>query len=95
MELESSTGQAITRADNPSKVALLNDMELCNMNTSSAATPRIVIVGAGLAGLTCAYRLKQAGIPATIYEATDRVGGLVGPEEGFSMMVKLLNAAGN
>lgn len=37
--------------------------------------PRIVIVGAGLAGLTCAYRLKQAGISATIYEATNRVGG--------------------
>ncbi|PEQ95428.1 monoamine oxidase [Bacillus sp. AFS006103] len=83
MELESSTGQSITRADNPSKVALLNDMELCNMNTSSAATPRIVIVGAGLAGLTCAYRLKQAGIPATIYEATDRVGGRCWTRRGF------------
>jgi monoamine oxidase len=36
---------------------------------------RIVVVGAGLAGLTCAYRLKQAGFTASIHEAADRVGG--------------------
>jgi monoamine oxidase len=38
-------------------------------------TPRVVIVGAGLAGLTCAYRLKQEGIKAAIYEASSRIGG--------------------
>jgi monoamine oxidase len=36
---------------------------------------RIAIVGAGLAGLTCAYELKQAGQVATVYEASDRLGG--------------------
>jgi monoamine oxidase len=36
---------------------------------------RIAIVGGGLAGLTCAYELKQAGQTATVYEASDRVGG--------------------
>src|SRR4029079_11081028 len=41
----------------------------------AAAAPRIVIVGAGLAGLTCAYRLKQAGVTASLYEASDRTGG--------------------
>ncbi len=41
----------------------------------AAAAPRIVVVGAGLAGLTCAYRLKQAGYVAQVYEAADRVGG--------------------
>ena len=40
-----------------------------------AATPRVVVVGAGLAGLTCAYRLRQAGVIATVFEAADRVGG--------------------
>jgi monoamine oxidase len=36
---------------------------------------RVIVVGAGLAGLTCAYRLKQSGITATVYEANTRLGG--------------------
>jgi monoamine oxidase len=36
---------------------------------------RIVILGAGTAGLTCAYRLQQAGIHATVLEASPRIGG--------------------
>jgi len=36
---------------------------------------RIVILGAGTAGLTCAFRLQQRGIRATILEASPRVGG--------------------
>jgi monoamine oxidase len=37
---------------------------------------RIVVVGAGLAGLTCAYRLRQAGLVAQVHEAHPiRVGG--------------------
>ncbi len=40
-----------------------------------AAVTRVVVVGAGLAGLTCAYRLKQAGVVASVYEASGRVGG--------------------
>jgi len=41
----------------------------------SIAPARVVIVGAGLAGLTAAYRLKQKGIVATVYEANTRLGG--------------------
>lgn len=39
------------------------------------AAPRIAVVGGGLAGLTCAYRLKQAGLLSTVYEASERLGG--------------------
>ena len=39
------------------------------------AGPRIAVVGAGLAGLSCAYRLQQAGYAAQVYEASTRIGG--------------------
>ena len=35
----------------------------------------VLIVGAGIAGLTAAYRLEQAGVPIRIIEAQNRVGG--------------------
>jgi monoamine oxidase len=36
---------------------------------------RIAIVGGGIAGLNAAYKLKQAGLNATIYEGANRTGG--------------------
>ena len=44
---------------------------------------RIAIVGAGLAGITCAYRLVQAGITSQIYEAGGGVGGRTWTLRGF------------
>ena len=41
----------------------------------AAGNPRIAIIGAGLAGLSCAYDLKRAGYTAQVYEGSDRVGG--------------------
>jgi monoamine oxidase len=35
----------------------------------------VVIIGAGAAGLTCAYRLRQAGLRVRVFEARERVGG--------------------
>ncbi len=40
-----------------------------------AQAPRIAIVGAGMAGLNAAYKLKQAGLTATIFEGANRTGG--------------------
>lgn len=38
----------------------------------------VAVVGAGLAGLTAAYRLQQRGFDVSVFEARDRVGGRVG-----------------
>ena len=40
-----------------------------------ATTAKIAIVGAGLAGLTAAYRLKQAGFSPVVFEGNTRLGG--------------------
>jgi monoamine oxidase len=40
-----------------------------------AAAPKIVVVGAGLAGLSAAYSLRQAGYTAELHEASSRIGG--------------------
>ncbi len=45
--------------------------------SAEAQTPKVVVVGAGLAGLTTAYRLHQSGVDVHLYEARNRVGGRV------------------
>lgn len=53
----------------------------------NAPSHDVVIIGAGLAGLTCGVLLAQAGRTVTILEATDRVGGRVRTDvvDGFTM----------
>lgn len=66
------------------------------MGDTAPKAPRVLIVGAGFAGLACAHALVQAGIPCLVLEAKDRVGGRVRTEydlldgraiEGGAMMV--------
>ncbi|HXA56228.1 MAG TPA: protoporphyrinogen oxidase [Candidatus Acidoferrum sp.] len=42
------------------------------------ADPRqAVVIGGGISGLACAYRLRQLGVPVTLLEASPRPGGLI------------------
>jgi monoamine oxidase len=52
-------------------------MRLASCENTSSEKPKIVIIGAGLAGLTTAYRLFEKGYDIEIYEARPRVGGRV------------------
>jgi len=44
---------------------------------AAADAGRVVVIGAGFAGLACAYELKAAGYKVTILEARNRMGGRV------------------
>jgi monoamine oxidase len=43
--------------------------------TRSGGADDVVVVGAGIAGLGCAHRLRQAGVGVRVYEAQSRIGG--------------------
>jgi phytoene dehydrogenase-like protein len=49
--------------------------------------PAVIVVGAGLAGLRCALRLHDAGVPTLVLEAADEVGGRVRTDrfQGFRL----------
>jgi oxygen-dependent protoporphyrinogen oxidase len=40
----------------------------------------VVVIGAGISGLVCAYRLKTLGIDVALIEKSDRVGGVIQSE---------------
>ncbi|HTL16863.1 MAG TPA: protoporphyrinogen oxidase, partial [Patescibacteria group bacterium] len=37
----------------------------------------VAIIGAGITGLTAAFYLKRSGVPVTVYESSERVGGVI------------------
>ena len=44
--------------------------------TETKTTKRVAVIGAGPAGITCAYQLAKAGVEVHLYEAAPQVGGL-------------------
>jgi protoporphyrinogen oxidase len=40
------------------------------------ASPNTIVIGAGPAGLTCAYELTKRHLPVRVFEADDQVGGI-------------------
>lgn len=46
---------------------------------------KVAVIGGGISGLACAWRLRQAGVEVVVIEAADRVGGKIKTEraDGF------------
>ncbi len=53
------------------------------MNTQRATAQRIVIVGGGIAGLSAAVRLAQAGLPVTVLESSQLGGAASTRNQGW------------
>ena len=62
-------------------------------NRRDRVGPRVLIVGAGLAGLGCAFELMSAGYRVVVLEARDRVGGRVHSLKDF-LPRKVIEAGG-
>jgi len=48
----------------------------------------VVVIGGGIAGLSAALRLRQAGLSATVLEARERVGGLLSTKVSDGMILE-------
>lgn len=46
------------------------------MNQSGSHQEHVAILGAGISGLTMAWLLSKRGVQTTVFESTDRIGGL-------------------
>jgi phytoene dehydrogenase-like protein len=57
------------------------------VSTTARPDEPVVVVGAGLAGLSCAVALHDAGVPVQVYEASDDIGGRVRTDhvDGFTL----------
>ncbi len=79
-----AVGAGVLLAGPASALAASRRERRAQARQQARAGARVVVIGAGLAGITCAYRLNQRGIKAQVYEARDgRLGGRCWTVRGF------------
>ncbi len=68
----------------------------CIIKSKKPADPEVevAVVGGGIAGLHCAYRLDGAGVRVTLYEASDRIGGRMYTARGMFPDGQLIELGG-
>jgi oxygen-dependent protoporphyrinogen oxidase len=68
-------------------------LRLGGKNVSAPATGPVfypaIVIGAGLSGLVCAYTLRQRGLDARLFEASDRAGGVIRSVERDGFLFEL------
>ncbi len=55
-----------------------------SFSTNAISQDSVVVLGGGLAGLTAAYRLSQAGVPVKLFEGSERLGGRIFTRNNFN-----------
>jgi protoporphyrinogen/coproporphyrinogen III oxidase len=59
---------------------------------NDVAQPDVIVIGAGISGLVCSWRLRRAGLEAVCFEAAERVGGALHTQRRGGFLVE---AGGN
>ena len=67
----------LKRTATATTLASISPLSISSMLNDHSDDKRILIVGAGLAGLTCAYELDKSGYNVILIEARSRAGGRV------------------
>lgn len=74
----------------PGLVVMPSLLSGCRKDDLSGSNKSVVVIGAGIAGLAAAYRLKQAGLRnLTVLEAKDRIGGRVWTDRSWGIPIDL------
>jgi monoamine oxidase len=69
------TRRELLRAGAATTAAALLPWKTACSSGDAGSDARVAVVGAGMAGLLCAYRLQQGGVRAEVFDANTRVGG--------------------
>jgi len=67
----------LKRTGTAASLAAISPLSVSSILSRSSDDKRILVVGAGLAGLSCAYELDRAGFNVILIEARSRAGGRV------------------
>jgi oxygen-dependent protoporphyrinogen oxidase len=54
----------------------------------SDETREVIVIGAGISGLACAYRLRSLGVDVALIEKSDRVGGVMRTDRVDGFMIE-------
>lgn len=54
-----------------------------------AGSSQVVVIGAGITGLACAYYLKTSGIPVVLLESSEKPGGIVSTVQQNGFLVEV------
>ncbi|MET0226173.1 MAG: FAD-dependent oxidoreductase [Dokdonella sp.] len=65
----------LRQAAGASAALMLGGCMRASPRADAGGSDEVIVVGAGIAGLTCAWRLRQAGVGVRLYEAQERIGG--------------------
>jgi monoamine oxidase len=82
-EAERVKAGGITRRAFLASAGVVSAATLIPRVSFAADEPKVVIVGAGIAGLNCALELADLGIRSTVYEASGRIGGRMFSNTGY------------
>jgi len=82
-QVDPSARREFLLASLAASAGMLSSRSLFAGGVAPRSNKRIVVVGAGFAGLACAYELKSAGYDVRVFEASNRVGGRVRSVDNF------------